>query len=92
MQPIEQALVSFFVRVARKDTPQLERLKRDQHFLVGRERWCFTLPELYSFLQQDDDVFLGVDYRQFRRAIFNCPVNRAKVDQSGYALVWQTSG
>lgn len=105
MQSIEQALISFFVRAARKDKTQLDKLKREQRFLVGQERWCFTLPDLYSFLQRQDDVFRGVNYKQFRRAIFNSPINqtvksygaeviitdnRAKVDQSRYALVWQS--
>ena len=106
MQAIEKGLISFFEQVAQKDKDQLERLKQEQHFSVDRERWCFTLPDLHFFLQRQDDTFSGIDYKQFRQLIFNCPVNqavklfgaeiiiadnRAKVDQSGYALVWKTN-
>jgi hypothetical protein len=104
MQAIEQALISFFEQVAQEDKAQLKKLKQEQCFSVERGRWCFTLPDLYLFLQQQDDVFSSIDYKQFRQLIFNNPINeiaklygaeititdnRAKVDQSGYALVWR---
>lgn len=107
MQAIEQALISFFEKVAQKDKDQLKKLKQEQCFSVEQGRWCFTLPDLYSFLRQQDDVFNCIDYKQFRQLIFNSPINqtvkllgaeititdnRAKVDQSTYALVWQSKG
>lgn len=103
MQDIEQALVSFFEQVAQKDKTQLERLKQEQHFIVEKGRWCFTLPELHVFLQCQDDVFNQLDYKQFLQLIYNSPINRtvkshgaevtisdnqAKVDKSNYALIW----
>tara|TARA_B100000315_G_C14133788_1_gene388095 strand:+ start:66 stop:386 length:321 start_codon:yes stop_codon:yes gene_type:complete len=105
MQAIEQALISFFEQVAQKDKALLEKLKLEQCFSVGQGRWCFTLPNLYFFLQHQDDVFSGIDYEQFRQLIFNSPINqtvksygaeitiadnRVKVDKSSYALVWRT--
>jgi len=107
MQAIEQALISFFEKVAQKDKVQLKKLKQEQCFSVEQGRWCFTLPTLYSFLQHQDDVFSCIDYKQFRQLIFNSPINQtaklygaeitiadnlAKVDKSSYALVWQTRG
>jgi hypothetical protein len=104
MKAAEQALVSFFEQVAQKDKAQLKKLKQEQCFRVEQGRWCFTLPDLYFFLQHQDDVFSCIDYKQFRQLIFNSPINqtvklhgaeitltdnRAKVDKSSYALVWQ---
>ncbi len=103
MQAIEPALISFFEQVAQKDNDQLYKLKQEQRFSVGLERWCFSLPDLYHFLQHHDEVFNSIDYRQFRQLIFNTPVNQAvklygaeitiadnqgNVDRSGYALIW----
>jgi hypothetical protein len=81
----------------------LKKLEQAPHFSVEQERWCFTLPDLYSYLKHHDDALGSIDYRQFRRLIFDSPinrtakssgaeitviVNRANVDQSIYALVW----
>lgn len=105
MQTIEQALISFFEQVVQKNKAQLKKLTQQKCFSVEQERWCFTLPDLYVFLQHQDDVFSRIDYKQFRQLIFNSPINqtaklygaeiiitdnRAKVDKSSYALVWQT--
>lgn len=104
MQAIELALVSFFEQVAQKDEALLKLLEQEQCFRVEQGRWCFTLPDLFSFLQHQDDVFGSLEYIQFRQMIFNSPINqttklygaeiaiadnRAKVDESSYALVWQ---
>ncbi len=106
MRAIEQALVSFFEQVARKDETRLNALRRESRFALTRERWCFTLPDFYSFLQRQDVAFRAIEYRRFRRAIFNSPINkalapygaaviivdqRANVDRTGYALVWGKS-
>lgn len=103
MQTIEQILVSFFKQAAKKDETQIKMLKQEPRFIVEPARWCFTLPDLYYFLQQHNDVFNHVDYKQFRRLIFNSPINttikpygaevtitdnQTKVDKSCYALVW----
>jgi hypothetical protein len=107
MLATEQALISFFERVAQKDSAHLDKLKQERRFLIEQGRWYFTLPDLFSFLQQEDDIFSGIDYKQFRRAIFDSPINqivrscgaeiiiadnRAKVDQSSYALIWHPKG
>jgi len=106
MQTIEQTLISFFEQVAQKDKTQLKKLKQEQRFSVKQGRWCFTLPDLYIFLQHQDDIFSCIDYKQFRQLIFNSPINQtaklygaeititdnqAKVDKSSYALVWQAT-
>ncbi|GMR08582.1 MAG: hypothetical protein BMS9Abin26_1587 [Gammaproteobacteria bacterium] len=103
MQAIEQALISFFEQVAQKNKSWLKKLKQEQCFSVDQWRWCFTLPDLYLFLQHQDDIYGSIDYKQFRQLIFNSPINQAvklygaeititdnqaRVDRSGYALVW----
>ena len=103
MQAIEQALVSFFEQVAKKDLARLTALKQEQCFTVDEERWHFTLSDLHHYLQQHNELFGGVDYKQFRQLIFSSPINQTiklfgaeiviadnlgKVDKSRYALVW----
>lgn len=103
MRAIERALIAFFEQVAQKDKAQLEKLEQEQCFSVEQGCWCFTLPNLYSYLQRQDNVFCSIDYRQFRQLIFDSPVNqavksygaeititdnRSKVDRSSYSLVW----
>lgn len=104
MQTIEQTLISFFEQVAQKDISLLKKLKQEQCFNVNPQRWYFTLPNLYSFLQHQDDVFISIEYKQFRQLIFNSPVNQTvklhgaeivitenlnKVDKSTYAMIWR---
>ena len=105
MQAADQKLIHFFEQVAQKDQAQLKKLKQNQDFCVKKGRWCFNLPDLYSFLKYQYIIFNYIDYKQFRKLIFNCPVkqtvksygaeiaivnNLGKADKSGYALVWQT--
>ena len=105
MQAIEQTLISFFDQVAQKDRGQLNKLKQEQRFTVELGRWCFSLPDLYSYLQHQDNIFNSIDYKQFRQMIFNSPINQTvklhgaeivitenlnKVDKSTYAMVWPT--
>ncbi len=102
---IEQTLISFFEQVAQKDTSQLNKLKQNKYFSVEKERWCFTLPDLYAFLRLQNDDLNDIDYQQFRKLIFNSPINQTiksygaeititdnqtNVDKSSYALVWKS--
>jgi hypothetical protein len=105
MQTADQKLIYFFEQVAQKNQAQLKKLKQERGFCVEKGRWCFTLPDLYSFLKYQYVIFSCIDYKQFRKLVFNCPVNQtvksygaeitivnnlSKVDKSSYALVWQT--
>ena len=105
MQNNQQALISFFEQVAQKNSSQLKKLKQQQCFSVENNCWRFTLPNLFSFLQHQNDAFINIEYKQFRQLIFNSLINqtvklhgaeitiaenRNKVDKSTYALVWQT--
>ena len=105
MPDVEQTLIRFFESVARKDKDELQRLRQQRQFRVEQGRWCFTLPDLHFYLQRYEDAFSGVSYKRFRQLIFNSAINqainpygaeitiadnRAKVDQSVYALAWQT--
>jgi hypothetical protein len=104
MQTIEQILISFFEQVAQRDISLLKKLKQERCFNVDQRHWHFTLPTLYSFLQHQDDVFISIEYKQFRQLIFNSPVNQTvklhgaeivitenlnKVDKSTYAMIWR---
>ena len=103
MHAVAQALVRFFERVAQREELALERLRLEPRFRLEQRSWRFTLPDLYAFLRTQDDVFARIGYRRFRQLVFDCPINqtvklygaeitiaenRAKVDQSSYALVW----
>jgi hypothetical protein len=107
MRGVEQALIRFFEQAAQRDSELLEKLTRERSFSMEEDRWSFTLPDLHRFLQCHEAVFAAIDYKDFRRAIFNSPVNQAirtygaeviivdnqgKVDQSSYAIVWNTAG
>lgn len=104
MQDNEEALGLFFAKVAQKDTLLLNKLRNEQTFIVNQQQWSFTLPSLYTFLQDNENLPNELDYSQFRKLIFDSPINsitksngaeiiisnnQAKVDKSTYALVWQ---
>ena len=101
-----QALISFFEQVARKEQDLLKMLKLDLSFSIEAERWCFSLPDLYTFLQRQDTIFAHMEYGRFRKLVFSSPLNQAvqscgaeiiivdnwgHVDRSGYALVWNVA-
>ena len=103
MKSVEQALISFFEQAAKKDKSQLKKIKYEERFTVKKERWYFTLPDLFSYLQQQGTINSSIDYKQFRQLIFSSPINKTvktygaeitvlenkgKVDESVYALVW----
>ncbi|MEE2699314.1 MAG: hypothetical protein VX923_06425 [Pseudomonadota bacterium] len=102
MQNIEQKLNFFFKQVAKKDESLLKHLKKN--FNLTDKCWHFTLPNLHLFLQNQDDVFKKIDYKKFRKLIFNSHINKtvklygaevtikenkAKVDASSYNLTWR---
>jgi hypothetical protein len=104
MHTTKQTLISFFNQVAQKNKIQLENIKQEPCFELEQERWCFTLPNLHSFLQRQNNVFSYIDYKKFRQLIYSTPINQSvkvydaeiiiidnqgKVDKSTYALVWQ---
>lgn len=103
----EQVLLAFFRRVARREPAQLERLERHPGFDLEPGRWCFKLQDLYIYLQRNERELETLDYPQFRKLLFNCPVNlsiaplgaqviiadnQRKVDMSTYALIWNLPG
>ena len=104
MHLTKQTLISFFNQVAQKNKIQLENIKQEACFELEQERWCFTLPDLHSFLQRQNNVFKYINYKKFRKLIYNTPINQSvkvynaeiiiihnlgKVDKSVYAMVWQ---
>lgn len=105
MQALQNSLVSFFEQVARRDKPLLRELAKQQAFALSPDRWLFTLPDLFSFLQKRHKTLTAIGYKAFRRAIYAAPINAAiknldaeividqnhgQVDKSVYALRWRT--
>ncbi|QMU61129.1 MAG: hypothetical protein GKR92_05210 [Gammaproteobacteria bacterium] len=103
MQATEKALINFFEQVALKNKALLTQIEIEQSFDIDNKRWQFTLPNLHSFLQNQNNVFSSVDYLTFRNILYNSPINQtvkihgaeinisdnqAKVDKSRYALIW----
>jgi hypothetical protein len=103
MQAVEQTLITFFTQAAKKDSALLIKLAKESSFNVDSKHWSFTLPNLYTFLQQLDKVYNGIDYKQFRQLIFKSSINQTvklygaeividnnqfNVDKSGYSLIW----
>ena len=103
MHVLEQALITFFEQAASRDRPLFRDLEQAGCFALSPDRWCFTLPDLFSFLQQRLDALSGVSYSEFRRAIYAAPINTVtkqlgaeivieknleQVDRSVYALSW----
>lgn len=104
MQSVEEALIFFFEQAAKKESALLEMLANNPSFSIEQDCWCFTLPDLYVFLQSQEDRYANLDYNQFRKLIFNSPINQTvrshgaeitiknnqtNVDKSCYALVWR---
>ena len=104
MEAKQQALLDFFMLAARKDKTLFTQLQQTRVFTIEATHWQFTLPDLYDFLHTSDTTFAAIDYKEFRRLLFNTPVNellkdhdaaivisenKGKVDESCYALSWQ---
>jgi hypothetical protein len=104
MQTLEQVLIPFFEQAAKRDKTLLRELERDPCFTLMPDRWCFTLPDLFSFLQPRSEAIGKVSYKEFRRAIYTTSINAAtrhygaevvidrnhgQVDKSVYALTWR---
>lgn len=104
MQVIEQALISFFIRVAQKERALIEKLEQSPSFILTSQQWSFTLLSLFTFLQSNDDIFKPLNYKQFKQLIYHCPINQSvktdhaeiiindnqgNIDHSTYCLVWQ---
>ena len=103
MSSLEKTLVTFFEQVANQDTSVMHALERDLRFRITADRWRFTLPDLFSFMSQWCDSLRSCTYPQFRRGVYNSPINAAvkklgaeiiidtnhrNTDKSVYALVW----
>lgn len=104
MHTTKQTLIYFFEKAAQKNEVLLEKLNQESCFTVEQELWCFTLPNLHSFLQRQNNVFNHINYKKFRKLIYSTPINQSvkvydaeiiiidnqgKVDKSTYALIWQ---
>ncbi len=103
MPALEKTVVDFFEQVANQDTCLMHALEQDRRFDITPDRWCFTLPDLFSFMSQKGGHLGPCTYRQFRRGIYGSAVNAAvkklgaeviietncgNTDKSVYALVW----
>jgi len=103
MKTEQEVLISFFQQVARRDADLIGSLSQQLNFRIDTMRWEFSLPNLHEFLRYYEAVFEHTDYPTFRRLLYQSPINqqieycnakiiitdnRAHVDESTYALVW----
>jgi hypothetical protein len=103
MKTEQEVLISFFQQVASRDAGLIDRLSQQLNFRIDDTRWEFSLPNLHEFLQRQETAFEQTDYPTFRRLLYQSPINRhiefcaakiiitdnrAHVDESTYALVW----
>lgn len=103
MQNIQAELVSFFDKVAKKDRFLLDKIQNEVGFKVDEKAWQFTLPTLFSFLQTLEIFYSEYSYSQFRKTIYECPINKTirkngaeiliskncrNVDETTYKLIW----
>lgn len=100
---MEKILITFFQRVANKEQEELKNLYGYSGFKLETNNWYFTLPNLFSYLLSQNIIDREVSYTQFRKQLFNCPINqklkelgaevklydnKTNVDKSEYVLVW----
>lgn len=96
-------LLLFFRQVANRDSDLLKKLSNESFFVINKTHWCFTLPQLFKYLQVLNPAFQAQSYTQFRHDLFQSPINsmlksfsaeitiaenKQKVDQTVYQLVW----
>lgn len=103
MHDLSEKLLQFFLNVARRDNHIMKTLHQSG-FKIDSYRWHFLLPELYDYLKKQEKSFLKVSYVEFRKKIFNLPINQEilpygatiithknlnNTDQSHYAMTWK---
>ena len=101
---INESLLVFFRDVAKKDSGVLAKIEKFSNFDVNVEQWSFSLIDLYSFLQDYNSEFQNIDFNNFRKTLYNSPINHevkkfgaevlvkaneGHVDRSTYVLIWQ---
>ena len=104
-QALNSTIVDFFEQTARRNAAMLQALIDDGRFVVTPDRWRFTLPELFAFMQQRYEHLKRIGYTEFRRGIYDSEINATvkkvdaeviidtnleHTDRSIYALVWGT--
>ncbi len=104
MQTLDQALICFFEKAAERDEILMHELEREPRFALSPDRWCFTLPDLFSFLRPRFKAIGKTSYNEFRRAVYSAPINtttkrhgaeividqnHGHVDKSVYAMKWR---
>lgn len=105
MDSLEDMLKEFFSHIAKKDPNLINKLKTQKCFSISEAYWQFTLPNLFTFLQKINLLNENTPYDQFRRALYNSPINesikrynaeiqieknKSKVDHSIYILIWKS--
>ena len=101
---MDEILITFFKKVAKKDKTEFNHLKKSKYFQTKSDRCCFTLPKLFLYLQENNYINHEVEYKQFRQKLYSCPINyhlknmraeivvsknNSNVDRSLYCLIWK---
>lgn len=102
MQSNSERLLDFFIHTAKRDDNILEQLDQ-AGFDIDQENWKFHLTDLHHFLSQQYDSPLELSYQEFRKTLFDLPINQQikplgasitihdnlnHVDQSCYVMTW----
>lgn len=100
---LEYSLLNFFKQVAQKEPFLLCQLNEHDCFNIKQNYWKFTLPDLYWFLQRQNQQFKKITYINFRKLIYSSPINKTlkefnvkvvisdnkgNVDKSLYSMIW----
>lgn len=103
MNTKQELLLSFFSLAAAREPALMKMIMEEPAFTVDHKSWRFDLQQLHRFLQIYNADFGDIDYRAFRKLLYQCPVNeklrpsgaqvvisdnQSHVDASTYALVW----
>ena len=98
------ALLAFFEKIANKENVLIDSIRESGLFKLKADRWCFTLPSLHIFLQNNYEELADINYTTFRKLIYRNPINMIiktfdaemiiennlnNVNDSQYALVWR---
>ncbi len=103
MSDLGEEILKFFKNVATKNTKLIATLTQEKSFKVNQGGWYFTLPDLYTYLQNSDENFYDIKYEIFRKNLYATNINEYikpfgaeikisknlnNVDYSEYHLVW----
>jgi len=75
-QPAEKVAVQLFQKFIAEDKELIQKIGEfGGSFVIGKGCWTFSLPDLFSFLSEQNPSPKQTDYSQFRSAIYQSAIN-----------------